>query len=166
MLKPQTSTTSNQGIGIWHLIAGIIMTLLGVYVWFNPFIIVGAGYIAFSFSFQSGWYLLVGLLDIFVGIIFVSNLGVTAETLPIIFAVWCLAVGIIQLANAWELRKIGLNWGWCATAGALGVVFAFLILAFPVLGALTITAIMGAYIVLYGLVEIGEYYFLRRVMDN
>lgn len=180
MLNTKSSTSANKGIGIWHLIAGIIMALLGVYVWFNPvvslvalalylgigFIIVGAGYIAFSFSFQSGWYLLVGLLDIFVGIIFVSNLGVTAETLPIIFAVWCLAVGIIQLANAWELRKIGLNWGWCATAGALGVVFAFLILAFPVLGALTITAIMGAYIVLYGLVEIGEYYFLRRVMAN
>lgn len=177
MVKTQAAAPDRPVIGIWHLIAGIIMAVLGIYVWFNPvvslvalalylgiaFIVVGAGYLAVSFSFQSGWYLLVGLLDIFVGIIFVGNLGVTAETLPIIFAVWCLAVGIVQLANAWQLRRDGFDWGWSAGVGVLGIVFAFLILAYPVLGALTITAIMGAYILLYGLVEITEYFYARRI---
>ena len=50
-----------------------------------------------------------------------------------------------------------------AGVGVLGIVFAFLILAYPVLGALTITAIMGAYILLYGLVEIAEYFYARRI---
>lgn len=178
MVKTQAAAPDRPVIGIWHLIAGIIMAVLGIYVWFNPvvslvalalylgiaFIVVGAGYLAVSFSFQSGWYLLVGLLDIFVGIIFVGNLGVTAETLPIIFAVWCLAVG--ALSN-WpmpgQLRRDGFDWGWSAGVGVLGIVFAFLILAYPVLGALTITAIMGAYILLYGLVEIAEYFYARRI---
>ena len=178
MLNTKSSTSANKGIGIWHLIAGIIMALLGVYVWLNPvvslvalalylgigFIIVGAGYIAFSFSFQSGWYLLVGLLDIFVGIIFVSNLGVSAASLPIIFAVWCLAVGAVQVASAFQLRSAGFPWSWTFGAGILGILFGFLILAYPALGALTITALMGAYVALYGIVEIIEFYFTRKFL--
>lgn len=176
MVKTQAAAPDRPVIGIWHLIAGIIMAVLGIYVWFNPvvslvalalylgiaFIVVGAGYLAVSFSFQSGWYLLVGLLDIFVGIIFVGNLGVTAETLPIIFAVWCLP-SHCPIGQCRQLRRDGFDWGWSAGVGVLGIVFAFLILAYPVLGALTITAIMGAYILLYGLVEIAEYFYARRI---
>ena len=75
MVKTQAAAPDRPVVGIWHLIAGIIMAVLGIYVWFNPvvslvalalylgiaFIVVGAGYLAVSFSFQSGWYLLVGL---------------------------------------------------------------------------------------------------------
>ena len=89
-------------MGIWHLIAGIVIAVLGVYVWFNPaatllglalylgiiFIVVGAGYFMLSFSNRSGWYLTVGILDMLVGVIFVGNLGLTAATLPIVLALW------------------------------------------------------------------------------
>lgn len=164
--------------GIWHLIAGILMALLGVFIWLNPaatllalalyigivFIAVGAGYFAASFSFRSGWYLLVGILDILVGIVFVGNLGVSAASLPIIFAIWCLAVGAIQVASAFQLRSEGFPWGWSLSVGLLGIVFGFLILAYPALGALTITALMGAYVMLYGLVEVAEYFYTKRVI--
>lgn len=164
--------------GIWHLIAGILMALLGVFIWLNPaatllalalyigivFIVVGAGYFAASFSFRSGWYLLVGILDILVGIVFVGNLGVSAASLPIIFAIWCLAVGAIQVASAFQLRSEGFPWGWSLSVGLLGIVFGFLILAYPALGALTITALMGAYVMLYGLVEVAEYFYTKRVI--
>ena len=60
----------------WHLLAGVLMIVLGLCVWFNPlasllglalyigiaFLLVGAGYLTASFSFRSGWFLLVGLL--------------------------------------------------------------------------------------------------------
>ena len=164
--------------GIWHLIAGILMALLGVFIWLNPaatllalalyigivFIVVGAGYFAASFSFRSGWYLLVGILDILVSIVFVSNLGVSAASLPIIFAIWCLAVGAIQVASAFQLRSEGFPWGWSLSVGLLGIVFGFLILAYPALGALTITALMGAYVMLYGLFEVAQYFYTKRVI--
>ncbi len=163
-------------IGIWHLIAGIIMAFLGVFIWFNPvatlvamalylgivFIVVGAGYVTVSFDNQPGWYFLVGLLDIFVGVIFVTNLGGTAAFLPIIFALWCLAVGVSQIATAFKFRKLGYSWGWMIAVGLLGVIFAFLILAYPALGTITITALMGAYALLYGIVEIVEYFACRN----
>lgn len=160
----------------WHLFAGIIMIILGLYILFNPiasllglalyvgiaFVVIGAGYLLASFSFQSGWYLFVGLLDFLVGIILISNIGVTASTLPIIFALWCLAVGVIQLSTSLNLRRIGFPWGWTLSTGILGIVFAFLILIFPILGAVTITTIMGLYVSLYGIIAVAEYVYSQK----
>lgn len=163
--------------GFWHLAAGIIMVLLGFYIWFNPqvtlvalalylgiaFILIGGGYFMASFSYQSGWYLVVGILDILVGAILFSNIGVTAASLPIIFAVWCLAVGVIQIVAAFEFKKMGVQWPWLMTTGFLGIIFAFLILAYPAIGAVAITVLMGAYVFLYGVVQITEYVMNKRL---
>ena len=178
MAEPVTPVNGEklQTAGFWHLFAGIIMVILGFYVWFNPvasllglalyigiaFIVVGAGYFLASFSYQSGWYLLVGLLDILVGVILVANLGVTAATLPMIFALWCLAVGVIQLVTSFQLRKIGAPWGWSLGIGILGILFAFMILIFPSIGAVTINTLMGMYIMLYGAFAIAEYVYAPR----
>ncbi len=169
---------NNRRISVWHLIAGILMAALGVYMWFNPaitlmalalylgvvFIVVGAGYLAASYSYQSGWYMLVGLLDLFVGIIFVANLGVTVVSLPIIFALWCLAVGVIQVSTAFQFRNEGIPYGWTMTAGLVGILFSFAILAYPMLGNITLIALMGAYVVLYGIIEIVEYSSQKRLI--
>mgnify|MGYP000763588942 CR=1 len=171
----------SRNVSIWHLIAGVLMALLGVYVWFNPevtlvalalylgvvFIAVGVGYFIASFSFDSGWYMVVGLLDILVGVIFVANLGLTAASMPIIFALWCLAVGVIQLASAYQYRKQMSNgsMGWTMAAGVLGIIFGFLILTYPAIGAITLTALMGTYVILYGVVEIAEYVYNRKVIQ-
>lgn len=170
MVKINISKTSGR-LGSWHIVAGAIMTALGVYVWFNPaisllalalylgvaFILVGCGYLLYSSESPSIKYLLLALLDIFVGTIFVINLGVTAASLPIIFALWCLAVGIVQIAASYQLHRLRLPWSWSLGSGVIGVLFSFLILAYPVVGEITITAFMGAYIFIYGIIEIWEY---------
>lgn len=167
-------------IGIWHLIAGIIVAILGVYIWFNPvatllgvalylgiiFIVVGAGYFMLSFSNQSGWYLMVGVLDMLVGVIFVGNLGVTAASLPIIMALWFLAIGVMQIVAAFSMKNNNMTWAWSLCAGILGVLFAFLILAYPALGAITLTALIGAYFFMYGIIEIGEYVSNRQLLPG
>jgi len=162
--------------GIWHLLAGILMVVLGTYVWFNPFIslmalslyigialiVIGAGYIGSSMSLESGWFMFVGLIDIIVGIILVSNLGVSAATLPIIFALWSVSVGAVQLVSSYHLSKNNLPWGWSLSLGLLGIIFGFLILQYPNLGAVTISTLLGLYIVLYGILEIIEYFYFKN----
>ena len=157
------ASKTQPNMGIWHLIAGIVIAVLGVYVWFNPaatllglalylgiiFIVVGAGYFMLSFSNRSG---------------FVGNLGLTAATLPIVLALWFLAIGVMQIVASFSLRREGYSWGWSLLAGVLGVLFAFLILAYPAVGAVTITALVGAYFFMYGVIEIGEYVSNRRLM--
>ena len=162
--------------GVWHLIAGVLMLFLGGYVWLNPeigliglslylggaLIVVGAGYIMASIEEDVGWFTFAGLLDIIIGIVLVANIGVTTLTLPIIFGIWCLAVGAAQLVSAYKLAKADMPWGFSLALGILGLVFGFLILENPLIGTIAISTLMGLYIVSYGLFEIGEYFYLKN----
>lgn len=134
--------------GKWHLFTGILMMLLGIFMCFNPtetlvavalylgivFVVVGAAYFMASFSVKSGWYLAIGILDIIVGVIMISNLGLSVATLPIIFAVWCLAAGAVQMMVAYQYRKAGQPSNWLCVSGVLGVIFGILLLAYPIVG--------------------------------
>lgn len=167
----------------WNLIAGLIMLLLGGIILFNPFgtllalafyigigfIITGTFYIFSSMEIKSGWYLLVGTLDVVVGLILVSNLGITASSLPIIFALWSITVGIIQTVGALEIKRIGLPWGWSIIMGIAGICFGLLILSFPFIGAITISTIFGIYAIFFGLLQLAEYQMSKnmyRIVTN
>ncbi len=160
----------------WNLAAGIIMLILGLVVWFNPFstllalafyigigfVLVGAFYIMSSINIRSGWYLLVGALDLMVGLILIANLGVTAASLPIILALWCLTVGIIQIIGAFEIKKSGLPWAWSLMMGVAGIIFGLIILAYPVVGTITISTVAGLYAVMFGILQLVEYYMSKN----
>ncbi len=155
----------------WNLLAGILMILLGVFIWFNPlgtmmalaayigigFFVVGAFYIMSSTAIKSGWYLLVGIINLLVGIILLLNLGVTAASLPVILALWCLFTGVVELIGAWDMKKYGLPWGFSAIMGGIGVVVGFLILAYPMIGAVTVSVVLGLYAILFGILQLIEY---------
>lgn len=167
-------TKSNTGR--WNLVAGIIMLLLGVFIWFNPFgtmlalafylgigfVLAGGFYIMSSIDIKSGWYLLVGVLDLIVGLILMANLGVTAASLPIILALWCLTVGIIQIIGAFEIKRSGRPWAWSVMMGIAGVIFGLIILAYPLVGAITISTVTGLYAVMFGLLQLAEYYMSKN----
>lgn len=72
----------------------------------------------------------------------------------------------MQIVSAFQLRNSGVSWGWTLTAGILGVLFAFLILAYPAIGTITLTALMGAYILMYGIIEIVEYSTNQRLLPE
>lgn len=157
---------------VWNLVAGVVMLLLGIFIWLNPFgtmlalafyigvgfVLTGVFYVMASMSIKSGWYLLVGLLDLLLGFILMANLGITAATLPIIVALWCLTVGVIQIVGAWEIKRYGLPWGWSMVMGVAGVVFGLVILAYPMLGAIAISTVIGLYAVMFGILQFAEYY--------
>ena len=160
----------------WNLVAGIVMILFGGVVWFNPFetmvalafyigfifVLVGGAYAMSSFASKSGWYLLVGVLDILIGIILMANLGISAMTLPIILALWCLTVGVIQFVGAFENKKQGYPWSWSLVMGSLGVLFGFLILIYPAVGMVAISTFLGLYAILFGIFQLIEYYVARK----
>lgn len=161
---------------IWHIISGIIMILLGIFIWLNPLptlltlslylglalFLIGCGYVSFSFVQYSGWYFVVGLLDIFIGLILMTNLGLTVQTLPIIFAFWFLATGTMQISGSIDIKKLGLPWKWSMFSGISGILLAFLILIYQPLGDALIVFLIGLNIVLYGLFSMVEYFFFRQ----
>lgn len=161
---------------IWHLFAGIAMIILGIAIWANPFasllaiafylglilFLLGCGYITFSLSQYSGWYMVAGLFDVFIGLIFMTNLGLTAETLPVFFALWILASGTIQIAGSWEIRKLGMPWGWSMASGIVGVILAYFILTSQTFGEWALVLTAGTYVVTYGIISISEYFYFRH----
>lgn len=161
---------------IWHLIAGLVMLVLGIIIWANPassllamafylglmLFLLGCGYVTFSLSEYSGWYMVVGLFDIFIGLIFMTNLGLTAETLPIFFALWILASGVIQIAGSFEIRRRGMPWGWTLASGIIGVVLAYFILTSRAFGEWALVLTVGTYVIAYGIISIAEYFYFRH----
>ncbi|MDO4162338.1 MAG: DUF308 domain-containing protein [Pseudomonadota bacterium] len=161
---------------IWHLVSGIIMLVLGIIVWANPLsslyamaiylgavvFLLGCGYITFSFTEYSGWYFVVGLLDLFIGLILLTNLGLTVQTLPILFAFWFLATGVMQISGSIEIRKTGLPWGWSMFSGILGVILSFFILAYQSFGEFALVLTVGFYIFAFGVLSIAEYFYFRK----
>ena len=47
--------------------------------------------------------------------------------------------------------------------GVLGVVFGFIIIEYPLIGTIAISTLMGLYMVVYGIFEIGEYMYFKRM---
>lgn len=163
--------------GFWHALAGALMILIGLFLLFNPaislmalalylgagLIVVGVGYVSSSLEADNGWWTFVGVLDILIGIILISNMGLTAATLPIIFAVWCLAVGAAQIVSAYKFGRQNLPWGWSMALGVLGVVFGFIMIEYPLIGTIAISTLIGLYMIFYGIFEISEYFYFRKL---
>lgn len=164
----------------WNLFAGILMMILGVFIWFNPFetlvalsfyiglgfIFTGIFYLLSSYELRFGWYLLVGSFDTLVGFVLISNIGITAASLPIILALWCLTVGIIQIVSSLEFKGADLPWKWTALMGYVGLFFGLSVLMFPAIGAVAISTIIGFYAIMFGILQIIEYRISKNVYKN
>jgi len=160
------------------LFFGILMILAGVWVALNPdavllatalylgvaFLLGGIGYLSVFGTLKSGGFLALGLLDIIVGLVLITNLGVTAASLTVLLALWVVCVGVIQIAFAMDVRSAGLkSWTWTLVSGIAGLVFGVLILAHPAIGAFTISLMLGIYLILYGGLSVAEYVTMKKM---
>lgn len=168
----QNKTSRNIG----QLFVSILLVFSGFYIFFNPmvavmtsavilgifFIFMGVGYlIAFSHT-KSYMLMALGILDILVGLLFIGNLEASILTISIIFALWCLFIGIIQTTGAMELKDMGVKrWKWLCVSGVCAIFFAFLIFFYPIISILTISFLMGFYLILYGIFE-----FVRYIQES
>ncbi len=158
---------------IWLLIIGVLLVLCGLYVIFNPitaliasamliglvFIVIGTGYLMVFRESNSYMMLALGILDLIIGILFLTNLSITAASMPIIFGLWILFNGITEIVMGIEMnRKKYANWKILFWGGIGGILFSILIFAYPVIGTFTITMLIGAYLIVYGALEIIRYF--------
>ena len=159
-------------LNLWLLIISILLIGCGIYVLLNPitaliasalfigitFILMGVGYLIVFRRTKSYMQLSIGLLDIVIGLIFLANLGITAVSMPLIFGLWCLFIGVTQIAAGLELKQVlDRSWSWIVTSGIVGLIFALLIFFYPFIGTVTITLLMGGYLIVYGAFELNRY---------
>ena len=158
---------------LWSLFIGIFLIAGGIYTLFNPmtalltsalfigvaFLLMGIGY-CLDFKYRRSWiFFMIGVIDILIGVLFLTNLDLTAFTVPTILGFWILFVGTCQILNGGQLIRDGLPLGRLTLiTGLISLIFGILLLIYPVFGMLTLTGILGGYLIIYGLYELSRYF--------
>ena len=171
-------TKKNLKIRKGLIVSSIFMIIAGILAWLFPdsallaatlylgvfFIISGCGYLVDFYSLRSGWLLAMGLFEFILGVALFFNLGVMAESLPTLLAIWILCVAVLQVSAGVDLKSAGEPaWKWLLISGLLGILFGLWILGSPVLGIFTVSTLVGFYLVLYGCLGIAEYREMKKL---
>lgn len=99
--------------------------------------------------------LIVGIIDIVIGIIFLVNPKVGITTLTYLFAIWFLIDTLGELFTVGTLRSIGTGWFVLALILELiTLVLAVLMLLQPMLASFTLVTLLGWFFGLFGILEI------------
>jgi uncharacterized membrane protein HdeD (DUF308 family) len=157
----------------WWLITlkGLIFIFLGIYILKFPvsgmlgLIVYGgvllllSGIIIISFAISTRkinpnwtWQLSEGILDILLALILLSNIGLTAITLPYVFAFFGILTGIFWIMESLYFKRNRYRyWPVALIAGIFSILIGTLIFYRPMLAALTILAFIGIMFVVQGI---------------
>ncbi|HVY76493.1 MAG TPA: DUF308 domain-containing protein [Puia sp.] len=157
----------------WYipLIIGILLILLGIYVFSTPitsylalavtfsviFLLSGILQVAFSIANRHtlhswGWYLASGLLYTLIGLLLFSRPDISMATLPFVVGFFVLFQSANALGWAYDLKQLGVSsWGNLALFGVLGLILSFILLWNPVFAGLSLVIWTGAAFIFAGL---------------
>jgi uncharacterized membrane protein HdeD (DUF308 family) len=156
------------------LIKGIILILLAIIVFINPvatlvslsiffgvaLLISGIIIIIVSVSLKNemanwGWKLAEGILDILIGILFISNPIITAIVMPFIIGLWIIFYGIILFVEVFTTKKHSFfNATLEIIISVLIIVFGFIITFNPISSISTIITIISISLLIMGFFNI------------
>lgn len=136
---------------IWP--AGTLLTLVllyGAYAFVDGVFALGAAFMGGGPA-PRWWLVVVGVLGIAAGLATFFWPGMTTLVLLFFIAGWAIAIGVMQIVGAIQLRKEIDNEWMLAASGIISVVFGFVLIAQPATGALSLVLVIGCYAVLYGI---------------
>jgi uncharacterized membrane protein HdeD (DUF308 family) len=166
----------------WSLVLrGVIAILVGIVTFVWPGITVGALVLLFgAYALLDGvlslvgawrasraherWGALVfeGIAGIVAAAITVLWPGITAIALVYIIAAWALVTGVFEIAAAVRLRHYITGEWLLILSGIASILFGFLAIALPLVGALAIALGIGIYAVIFGTLLIALGFKLRN----
>jgi len=146
------------GITLWALVAifGAYALVDGIFAVIEAFRrdVVGERWWALLFE---------GFVGIAIGILTFTWPRLTAMGLLYLIAFWAIVTGVFEVITAIRLRhEIRGEW-MMALIGVLSVAFGFLLVAFPLTGALSVVLIIGSYAVAIGALMIALGFKLRSL---
>lgn len=166
----------------WVLTFGILTLLAGVAVLAWPgltlvliALIVGvqvlvAGVFQFVRAFathgmEGGARVLLGVLavlSILVGLLLLRSPFATVAILVLILGLYWVVNGVIETFHGFADRLLPRR-GLVITTGVLSVIAGLVMLTYPIGGAVTLAWVFGIWLAMYGLIEIGSAFAMRRV---
>ena|SRR5690554_5133824 len=184
-MKNLNLKTSIGSVKYWYLplITGIIFILVGIWVFRTPlgsyitlallfsltFLVAGLIEIIYAVANRKeidswGWSLAGGLVDLFIGILLVSQPQVSIAFLPIYIGFGILFRSAVAIGWALELKRQKImDWGNLLGIGILGSIFAFIILWNPLFAGMTLVIYTGIAFLLVGLFQVYHALRLRKI---
>lgn len=158
---------------LW-IAAGILLILAGIFCLLSPSAALSglALYLGLAMLFSgivdlvifasasgrmvgSGWFLVDGILTVLLSLFLLCNQWFTALTLPFLFGMWLLFSGVSKFANSFELKRLGVRgWGWFTILGIVLSAVGFFSFLDPLAGLVTITIVVGVFLILQGVASI------------
>jgi uncharacterized membrane protein HdeD (DUF308 family) len=110
---------------------------------------------------RSGLFLIEGVASVIAGILTFVWPSITAVVLLVLVAAWAIITGLIELYAAIRLRRLIRNEWLLLLGGAASVIFGILLVVNPSAGLLTLTWLVGAYALIFGVVLVALAWRLR-----
>lgn len=96
-----------------------------------------------------------GIIDIIIGVYFLFNLNIGVAALPFIFAIWFIVDSVFGLFTLDMAKSIGTGYFWFTViVDVLGIVLGIVLLFNPLSSALTLSFLVGFYFMLFGITHI------------
>jgi uncharacterized membrane protein HdeD (DUF308 family) len=169
----KATSTHLIAIGVLAIISGIIalawpgITILALVILFAIYAFSDAG-VQFVRTFTGGGvgpgfgHLLLGVLDVFAGLVALAWPGATALVLVLIVAFWAFFGGFAEIFAAFRSGETAGTRLLFITGGLVSVVFGIVLFSRPGLGAVTLALLFGLFALAYGVSQIAMGSHLRQ----
>ncbi|WP_075349120.1 HdeD family acid-resistance protein [Algoriphagus marinus] len=162
-------------INHWYLVTiiGVIFILLGIWVFRTPlasylilatifsvsFLIAGIAEIAFALGNRKqldhwGWFFGSGILSTLIGMLLISNPGLSMVTLPLYIGFGVMFRSISAISFAFNLKEIGSEYHSILYMGLVGMVLSFLLIWNPTVVGMTLVTMTALIFILLGMIAI------------
>jgi uncharacterized membrane protein HdeD (DUF308 family) len=146
--------------------ATALVYLFGVFAIFDGIFAIAASLNVAEMHGRWGALLLAGIVGITIGVLAFMNPAATAVGLVYYIAVWAVITGIFEVAAEFRLRQLVQGEWMLAVAGLLSIAFGVIIFARPTAGMVSLVWLIGAYAIIFGVLEIGLGFRLRGVQQR
>lgn len=169
----------------WYipLIIGILFILLGLYVFSVPLatyitlaVFFSVAYLVSGimdtvFAVQNkdslpgwGWYLVLGLLTLLIGLYLVANPGISMVVLPFVVGFTMLFRSFHLLGLSFDLKSLQVkDWWQLAILSGLAILLSFLMLANPLFIGISLVTLTGMSILFVGIASIALSFQLKKL---
>lgn len=99
--------------------------------------------------------IVLGVIDILIGVYFLFNLTIGVAALPFVFAIWFIVDSIFGLFTLDLAKSASTGYFWFALiVDILGIILGIILLANPLSSALTLSFLVGFYFMIFGITNI------------
>ncbi len=140
---------------VWPKITWEVLVIaLGAYVLLDGFLALVAALESPFIVGGRGWLILQGILGVVVGIVTLLWLHTSSVVLVYLIAAWAIVTGTLEIVAATELRNEIEHAGWFILTGSVSVLVGVLLAWQPSAGAVALAWLLGAFAIVYGIVQL------------